>query len=727
MKTCIAIIFILIPSFSFSQIKVKSTINTKNHQSVCLSYSSDGSYFVTSGLDNNIIIWETRSSSMVKKLTGLKSLPLSFAITSDNNYIVSGGKDKNITIWDFQSGKQVQVLKGHKKDITSISISNNNLIASASKDNAIIIWNLKSGQQLFKFSGHEKEVNSVSFNNNGTKLISGSADGTIKEWNIETGHLIRTINAHDGWVRCVSYSPTNNFIASGGDDCKLNIWNAITGDLQNSILAHTNWVQTLKFSPDGNYIASGGHDNYLILTEVKTGKVIFNSSKRENYILSVAFNPNGNELVSTALFSKQLTVWNISSLESNILPSEQIAVEKIKPEFKWITLNNAETNNLTYKIQFALKSNFNLDNIELYLNDKKFEDLTVNSTNNSWQNFEKVLFLDQGINKIKVSLYYDNDVISSKILNVKYSQPQDESIAITETLPQDESITTTETLISEVNENTNRDEISTSVSELSNLTFSNDVNPYRFALIIGNEDYNSYQVGLENEVNVDFAVNDATVFKEYAIKVFGIQKDNILFLTNARAIEMDNAIFKIRNIIKALNGKAEIIVYYAGHGFPDEKTKEPYLIPVDVTGTNLKFAVKLKDLYANLNEYPSKKITFFIDACFSGGARNLGLVSARGVKIKPKANQLSGNFIVMSASSANQSSLSYKEKHHGIFTYFLLQKLKETKGELTYKELSDFIVEQVGVKSAIINNKEQTPQINISPTVEEIWKDWKIK
>ena len=34
--------------------------------------------------------------------------------------------------------------------------------------------------------------------------------------------------------------------------------------------------------------------------------------------------------------------------------------------------------------------------------------------------------------------------------------------------------------------------------------------------------------------------------------------------------------------MEKLGPDGELIFYYAGHGFPDEQTKEPYLIPVDV-------------------------------------------------------------------------------------------------------------------------------------------------
>jgi len=54
-------------------------------------------------------------------------------------------------------------------------------------------------------------------------------------------------------------------------------------------------------------------------------------------------------------------------------------------------------------------------------------------------------------------------------------------------------------------------------------------NPYRFALVVGNEDYTSHQSDLKSESNVDFARNDASAFKEYCIKTMGIPEKNITF------------------------------------------------------------------------------------------------------------------------------------------------------------------------------------------------------
>jgi hypothetical protein len=245
-----------------------------------------------------------------------------------------------------------------------------------------------------------------------------------------------------------------------------------------------------------------------------------------------------------------------------------------------------------------------------------------------------------------------------------------------------------------------------------------------YALIIGNEDYKSFQPGLNDEVNVDFAVHDASVFKMYLNKTIGVPEENIKLLLNARSIEMSRELKKLLAFIKTLEGSAEIIVYYAGHGLPDETTKQPYLVPVDVSGADLQFGIRLSDMYAQLTSFPSRRVTVFLDACFTGGARGQGLLAARGVKIKPAENILSGNLVIYSASSAEQSSLSYKEKSHGMFTYYLLKKIQETKGKVSYKTLSDYLTREVSLQSLKINNKEQNPMVTVAQDIQNQWESW---
>jgi hypothetical protein len=247
-----------------------------------------------------------------------------------------------------------------------------------------------------------------------------------------------------------------------------------------------------------------------------------------------------------------------------------------------------------------------------------------------------------------------------------------------------------------------------------------------YALIIGNEDYSTYQPDLNTEVNVDFAKNDASIFKEYCIKTLGIPEKQVIFATNATATIMNQKLAKINLLAKNENGNAELIFYYAGHGLPDEQTKEPYLIPVDVSGSDVQSGIKLQTVYDKLTEFPSKKVTVFIDACFSGGARNQGLLAQRSIKIKPQSITLKGNLVVFTSSSSDESSGAYKDKQHGYFTYFLLKKLQDTKGDVTFKDLSDYLKLNVN-KESILNGKPQTPDILFSTDIKDAWENLKLK
>jgi predicted lactoylglutathione lyase len=248
-------------------------------------------------------------------------------------------------------------------------------------------------------------------------------------------------------------------------------------------------------------------------------------------------------------------------------------------------------------------------------------------------------------------------------------------------------------------------------------------NSKTFALVIGNEDYSSFQMDLNTSTNVDFAAVDAKTFKKYLVNTLGVPNENISLLINATAGQMRQAIAKLSAIAQAYEGEAQLIFYYAGHGLPREDTDEPYIIPVDVSPSNLDYALRLEDVFNKLSEHESERVTVFLDACFSGGARNQGLVAAMGVRIKPKSPFVMGNLVVFSASSEDQTAHPYKEKAHGIFTYYLLKALQISKGEMSYGELEDFIRTNVMRKSVLVNNKVQSPDVKVSPIFEYSWQE----
>ena len=253
-----------------------------------------------------------------------------------------------------------------------------------------------------------------------------------------------------------------------------------------------------------------------------------------------------------------------------------------------------------------------------------------------------------------------------------------------------------------------------------NIPTTNTKNPNTFVLIIANEHYSQV-------ASVPFALNDGNIFREYCIKTLGIGEKHIKYLSDATGNQIKSGVNWLANLTEAFD-EPQIIVYYAGHGIPDEANKSAYLLPVDGSGTDVSTGYKLDNLYTTLGKMPASQITVFMDACFSGSKREDGMIaSARGVALRVKSGVPQGNMVVFSAAQGDETAYPNREQQHGLFTYYLLKKLQETQGDIALKDLGDYITKQVSQQSLLLNSKKQTPCVTPSVTLGDQWQNWKLK
>ena len=294
--------------------------------------------------------------------------------------------------------------------------------------------------------------------------------------------------------------------------------------------------------------------------------------------------------------------------------------------------------------------------------------------------------------------FYDPDVDFTTIIAAKRAADREMAQTSTQSAPATKSGTIT--FKSDVDEN---------------IPLVKRANDNTVALIIANENY-------QFVAPVASALHDGEVFAEYCEKTLGIPKTRIRRYSDASLGVVQRAMADLRNMVGALNASnnnVNVIVYYAGHGMPDEATKDAFLLPVDGDAQISETCFALSRLYKELDEMNATNVMVFLDACFSGAQRGEGmLMAARGVAIKPKETQPQGNMFVLSATSGQETAMPYKAKNHGMFTYFLLKKLQESKGNATLRELSDYVIKNVREQSNAVNKKPQTPTLNASPSMQ---------
>ncbi|KAF0121333.1 MAG: polysaccharide deacetylase [bacterium] len=226
------------------------------------------------------------------------------------------------------------------------------------------------------------------------------------------------------------------------------------------------------------------------------------------------------------------------------------------------------------------------------------------------------------------------------------------------------------------------------------------------AVIIGIEGYQSLPKS-------DYSYDDAKLVGDY-VKALGFKPRNIELLLDERATK--SAIEKIIKTWLPNKAKPEsrVFVYYSGHGAPEPKTGDAYIVPFDGDPNYLSdTGYPLKSLYDTLAKLQVAEVTVILDSCFSGaGGRSVLAKGARPLVMMTEGFVLPQNIAVLSATLGTQISTSSPEKGHGIFTYYFLKALKD--GKKTIAEIYEYIKPLVEDEAKAIN-VQQSPSINPEP------------
>ncbi len=221
----------------------------------------------------------------------------------------------------------------------------------------------------------------------------------------------------------------------------------------------------------------------------------------------------------------------------------------------------------------------------------------------------------------------------------------------------------------------------------------------------------------------DYADRDALLMREYLTRAMGYQEENVVVLLNERAAKGDLEKYLEGWLPNRVEKDDTVFVYYSGHGAPNPKTGEAYLVPYDGDPTFVNTTgYPLKRLYDNLAKLPAKETVVVLDSCFSGaGGRSVIGKGMRPVGLSVENPVIAaGKTVVVAASAGDQISSTYDQKGHGLLTYFFLKGLQgdgdqNKDGAIDLSELYSYLKPQVERVARREFNNEQTPQLLGNP------------
>jgi len=218
-------------------------------------------------------------------------------------------------------------------------------------------------------------------------------------------------------------------------------------------------------------------------------------------------------------------------------------------------------------------------------------------------------------------------------------------------------------------------------------------------------------VGINTYKNPKYTLNyakaDAASFKEAmelnSSNIFSQTK--VYYITDANAMKA-NIVEAFNRVIAAAKPQDVFVFYYAGHGvMTDDKTKEFYIVPYDVTqlyGADDALAQKgisAEELREFAKNITAQKQLYILDACQSAAA--LDAVAMRGLAEGKAVAQLarSTGSHWLTASGSEQYASEVDQLGHGVFTYVLLKGLQGAADNgdkrITVNELKAYLEAQV--------------------------------
>ncbi len=150
----------------------------------------------------------------------------------DGKYIVTSAADKLCRLFDVATGQMLRAFEGHTHHVLAVAWRDHGMsVATASADNTIKTWKVETGEQIRTISGLKKEVTALSFVGDSNQLASASSDGVVRLYNADDGKLVRTFSGASNALYTLSVSADLLRITAGGQTGQLWTWTIADGKL----------------------------------------------------------------------------------------------------------------------------------------------------------------------------------------------------------------------------------------------------------------------------------------------------------------------------------------------------------------------------------------------------------------------------------------------------------------------------------------------------------------
>ena len=213
-----------------------------------------------------------------------------------------------------------------------------------------------------------------------------------------------------------------------------------------------------------------------------------------------------------------------------------------------------------------------------------------------------------------------------------------------------------------------------------------------YALLVGVNEYESDEI-----VDLYEPVEDAKSLRKVLLDNYEFTQEKTILLENPTR---SNLLDSLENLATSIKANDSLLIFYAGHGYWDEKFKQGYWLPSDARQTTKASWISNATIRDYIYGIKTKHTLLVADACFSGGLfRTRGAFQAE--------NKLQSTLFQMTSRKAITSGTLTEVPDDSVFMKYLLKNLESNQSR--YLTSQDLFAK---FKIAVLNNSplNQVPQ-----------------
>ena len=267
----------------------------------CL-FSPNGRQIVTVSTSKPPQLWDADTGQEIMSFEGGPVSCMSCRFNSGGERFIVGAPEGNVIVWDTATGELVRKLHAGVS-VYDVCIDRTGSRAFAGcVDGVVRVWDVDSGEVIGELAGESGAVWRIQLLPTEDRLAGECGSGLTRVWDLVTRAVLYTVPGRLG-----ALSPKASLLATeDGKDIRL--WNAETGAELCRLVGDGQEVYTVEFSQSGLQLVSTSLDNSVRLWDAVTGKRI--SDFRCNAPMNFACFVEEDRFVLGCDVRNHLTLWD---------------------------------------------------------------------------------------------------------------------------------------------------------------------------------------------------------------------------------------------------------------------------------------------------------------------------------------------------------------------------------------------------------------------------------